>query len=139
MPPLWFLKALDRRNKRPSHEDKPRPKNSTSHTGPTATNTKLRNFQHDSPQKFVTSVDLTAINQADGKTHDCDRTHTFDSFLDGEHVSAECPQERAGRRRRVWRTLNKLLSRGGKERTKERARKSKSSWFALMVSLLVCC
>jgi hypothetical protein len=139
MPPLWFLKALERRNKPPSSEDKPRPKNSTSHTGPTATNTKLRNSQDDNPRKLVASVDLTAINQADGKTHDCDRTRTFDSFLDGEHMPAECPQEQAGPRRRLWRILNKLLSRGGKKRTKERARKRKGSWFALMVSLLVCC
>jgi hypothetical protein len=59
----------------------------------------------------IASVHTQALQTPDGKTDDCDRAHTFDTFVDGKQMPREDCPERMGRGKRIWRALKRALRR----------------------------
>lgn len=70
---------------------------------------KKRNARNSGDNDVRTALkDKHKIDPTDGKTRACDRTRTFDTFVDGEQLGEATQEKRAGHSWELFRALAKL-------------------------------
>ncbi|KAF2273315.1 uncharacterized protein EI97DRAFT_461197 [Westerdykella ornata] len=77
------------------------------------------------PRPLHRSADPDSIDPVDGKTKQCNRSLTFDSFLDERHLGEDKAEKRIGHTWELWRGVSKALK---KATSRSRRRKKRGNY-----------